>query len=51
MTDQRFSSDSYQNVLDRPGKKWQLPRVEHGDEGAAAMPQLRRRVSEGLARS
>ena len=37
MAEERFSSDSYQNVPDRPGKKSQLPRVEHGDEGAVAV--------------
>jgi len=36
MTGELFPSDSYQNVPDLPGKKSQLPRVEHGDEGAAA---------------
>jgi hypothetical protein len=37
MTGEPFSSDSYQNVPDLPGKKSQLPRVEQGDEGAAAV--------------
>ena len=37
MTGELFSSNSYQNVPDRPGKKSQLPRVEHGDEGADAV--------------
>ena len=37
MAEEQFSSDSYQDVPDRPGKKSQLPRVEHGDEGAAAV--------------
>jgi uncharacterized protein len=37
MTEEPFSSDPHQNVPDLPGKKSQLPRVEHGDEGAAAV--------------
>ena len=37
MTGELFPWDSYQNVPDLPGKKSQLPRVEHGDEGAAAV--------------
>jgi hypothetical protein len=37
MTGELFSSDSYQNMPDLPGKNSQLLHVEHGDEGAAAV--------------
>jgi uncharacterized protein len=37
MTDERFSSGSFQNVPDGPGQKSPLPRVEHADGGAAAV--------------
>jgi ketosteroid isomerase-like protein len=37
MTEEQVSSGSYQNVPDRPGEKSPLPRVEHGDDGAAAV--------------
>lgn len=37
MTEERSSWDPHQNVPDRPGEKSQLPRVQHGDDGAAAV--------------
>ena len=37
MTEERSSWDPHQNVPDRPGEKPQLPRVQHGDDGAAAV--------------